>query len=163
MIRSGLIEPLIKPLIDSRIRSGSALSRGQLATTALALSALVAVSTMADAARAEAESLALRSKVESTVKPNAHRLPARVPAKVLLERFLAEVTGRADAELVMAPGESPDFLQDDLQNRRYGLGPITDPGPRLSIARLVDRLRGGADPNFRLFGSSLHLSGIPTS
>jgi hypothetical protein len=161
MIRSSLIAPLVKPLIAPGY--GSAISRGSFAKTALALSALVAVSTMADAARAEAESAVLRSKLESTVKPNAHRPKATLAAKVLLERFLAEVAERADAGLVQAPSESPDFQQVDLRKRRYGTGPISDPGPRLSLARLTDRLRGGADPNYRLFGSSLHLSGLPNS
>ena len=80
-----------------------------------------------------------------------------------VERFLAEVAERADAGLVVAPSESPDFQQVDLRKRRYGAGPISDPGPRLSLARLIDRLRGGADPTYHLFGSSLHLSGLPNS
>ena len=49
MIRSSLIAPLVKPLIAPGY--GSAISRGSFAKTALALSALVAVSTMAEFCR----------------------------------------------------------------------------------------------------------------
>lgn len=160
MIRSCLIAPLVEPLVASRVGRRTALAGSRLAMTALALSALAAVSTYADATRAELESQALRSKIESSVVANAHRAPDKVAPKVLLERFLALVATRED-DVVRAPLESPDFEQP----RWDGLSPtpVFAPGPRLAEARRLDRLRGGSDPTFVLFGSALHRSGVPTT
>lgn len=162
MVRSCLIAPLVQPLVGrgtSGVGRRSAISRSRIFGTALALSALCSVSTMADAARATLESEALKSKVESTVKANAHRAP-KIAAKVLLERFLAGIARRAD-DLVTAPSESPDFEQEGLAIARVRArlkyySPDT-------ARRAVDRLLAGADPTYLLFGSGVHLSGIPTS
>jgi len=167
MIRSCLIAPLVQPLIASRFGRRTGLSGSRLAATALCLSALAAVTTYADATRAALESASLRSKLESNVVANAHRLPEKVAPKVLLERFLnteALVARREDVGLVAAPALSPDFLQ--IHNPLLEPPPksrVPSPGSRLSEARRIDRLTGGHDSTFLLFGSGQHRSGIPTS
>ena len=171
MVRSCLIEPLVKPLIAPRPGLGrrSALAGSRLAVTALALSALAAVTTYAHATQAQLESDSLRSKLECMVVPNAHRTP-KVAPKVLLERFLstyaadllAEAARRED-DLVRAPGLAPDFDQDALDPRLLRQSSVGDPGPRLAQVRAVDRLRGGTDPTYLLFGSARHRAGIPNS
>lgn len=171
MVRSCLIEPLVKPLVAPRPGLGrrSALAGSRLAVTALALSALAAVTTYAHATQAELESDSLRSKLECTVVPNAHRAP-KVAPKVLLERFLSTyaqdllaVAARREDDLVRAPGLAPEFEQDALDPRRLRPSPVGDPGSRLAQVRDVDRLRGGTDPTYLLFGSARHRAGIPNS
>lgn len=173
MVRSCLIEPLVKPLIAPRAGLGrrSALSGSRLAATALALSALAAVTTYAHATQDALESASLRSKLESAVAANAHRPPAKVASKALLERFLAEYAAdalsatpaRRQDDLVEAPALAPDFDQDALDLTRLRQSSAADPGPRLAIAALTSRLRGGTDPTYQLFGSAQHRAGIPTS
>jgi hypothetical protein len=153
MIRSCLIEPLVKPLVGRGRRS--ALQRSKIAATCLALSALVSVTTNADAAR---DALGLdQSARPATVKPNAHRAPKIAP-RVVLEEFLALVASREDA-IVEAPAEAPDF---ELHSPREGPRPRLHWGG-LRLARRLDDLFSGSDPTFRLFGSGQHLSGIPTT
>lgn len=168
MVRSCLIEPLVKPLIASRGNLGrrSALSGSRLAATALALSALAAVTTYAHATQAALESEALRSKVESTVVANAHRLPEKAAPKVVLARFLASIAAeeaRREDDLVSAPDAAPDFDQDALDPTRLRQSSAADPGPRLRIAVHSSRRTRGAHPTYLLFGSAQHRAGIPTS
>lgn len=179
MVRSCLVEPLIKPLIAPRpglgrrsALSSSGLSSSRLVATALALAALASVTTYAHATHAALESEGLRSKLASSagVVANAHRLPAKVAPKVLLERFLSDmaadldvVAARREDDLVQAPSLSPDFDQDALSPDGLRSSPIPDPGPRLARAVQTARLRGGTDATYLLFGSAQHRAGIPTS
>lgn len=173
MVRSCLIEPLIKPLIAPRPGLGrrSALSGSRLAATALALSALAAVTTYAHATQDVLESESLRSKIESNVVANAHRAPEKIASKVLLERFLESMAvadracggTRREDDLVHPPQLAPDFDQDALDPRILKQSSVGDPGPRLARARLIDRLRGGTEATYLLFGSAQHRAGIPTS
>lgn len=167
MVRSCLIEPLVKPLVG-RGASGrgrrSALARSRIAATCLALSALVSVSTAADAAHEQLESEALKSRLAQTVKANAHRAP-KIDSKVALANLLALVAARED-EIVAPLVESPGFEQEALRHRRKRppLIGAHRPGPDgLGLAERLDLLFSGTDPTFRLFGSGQHLSGIPTS
>lgn len=169
MVRSCLIEPLVKPLIAPRPGLGrrSALSGSRLAATALALSALAAVTTYAHATQDVLESESLRSKIESNVVANAHRAPEKVASKVLLARFLESMAvateARREDDLVQAPQLAPDFDQDALAPPLLRQSSVGDPGPRLARARLIDRLRGGTEATYLLFGSAQHRAGIPTS
>lgn len=170
MVRSCLIAPLVKPLVGrgaAGVGRRSAIGRSRILGTALALSALCSVSTMADAARETLEAEARKSKIESNVKANAHRAPKKIAARVLLDRFLALVAARED-DIVSAPGEAPEFDNDAIallssRHRLRHLG-FSAPGcAGLALASRVDRLHSGADPTYFLFGSAQHLSGIPTS
>ena len=162
MIRSCLIAPLVEPLVASRVGRRTALSGSRLAATALALSALAAVTTYADATRGALESHSLRSKIESSVVANAHRLPDKIASKVLLERFLTTEARRQD-DLVSAPVESPDFDPPPIDSRLAAKSRVPNPGSRLAEARRIDRLTGGHEATFLLFGSGQHRSGIPAS
>jgi hypothetical protein len=167
MIRSCLIEPLVKPLVgrgSAGVGRRSALSRGKILSTCLALTALASVTTAADAREMEAE--LQKSQIEATVKPNAHRAP-KLATQKMLDRFLSLVARRED-DIVRRPALSPDFERVALEvdQRRSRLRPLAAHArgaAGLWLARRTERLRAGADSTFLLFGSGVHLSGIPTS
>src|SRR5687767_8119955 len=108
MVLSCLVEPLVSPL-TGRGTSGhrrSALTGTRLAMTALAASALVALS----GATLKNEKIYAPAKAEKVVQ-NAHKKPEATPYRVLLETvFLV----RAREDLISMPGEAACFEQKPL-------------------------------------------------
>lgn len=160
MVLSCLVEPLVSPLVG-RGTSGpgrkSGLRRSRFAATALAASALMAVSTCVDVSTLREEAKA--AAPEAKVVRNAHRRPDATPYRVVLAAFL----GREENPLLAEPGEAPDFEHRALYvhrlRHRRDLG--IDPGPVLGLGRRLDRLRPSALSAFRLFASATCRAGAP--
>jgi hypothetical protein len=85
MVRSPLVAPLVKPLVAPRVglAGATALARSGIGATALALSALVAVSVVAHQANAALEAEAHKSKKAEVVEQNPHKVPQVPPARRL--------------------------------------------------------------------------------
>lgn len=85
MVRSPLVAPLVKPLVAPRVglAGATALARSGIGATALALSALVAVSVVAHQANAALEAEAHKSKKAEVVEQNPHKVPQVAPARRL--------------------------------------------------------------------------------
>jgi hypothetical protein len=158
MIVSPLIEPLVKPLLSRRAagsRRRTALNGSALAATALCLTALVGVTTNAQASADTSEEVA--------VQRNAHRAPKATPAKIVWAELFA-LQARRDDELT-APTESADFEHDAVtaSRLRHCLARGPD-GPGLVQGRRLDLVLGAFDrTTFLLFGSSRPQSAIPAS
>jgi hypothetical protein len=85
MVRSPLVAPLVKPLVTPRVglAGASRLARSGIGATALALSALVAVSVVAHQANATLQAEAAKSKKAEVVEQNPHKVPQVAPARRL--------------------------------------------------------------------------------
>lgn len=161
MVLSCLVEPLVQPLVGRGTRGPgrrTALSRSRLASTALAMSALLAVATSADAS----DLLEGRTAPEAEqVQRNAHAKPAPIPYRVVLEQFTA--ARREDDHLVAQPGLAPEFEWDAVlaHRLRHSRDIVRDIGPGLGLGRRLDRLLSSAQLTFHLFASGQHQSGAP--
>lgn len=158
MVFSCLVEPLVAPLVGRRASApgrGSALTKSRLAATALATSALLALASSANAAERE-EQAVRASKPEATLVRNAHKPPAPMPSRVVLEASL----GRVERFQLEAPGEAPEFEWDAIFAHRlkHSRDLVRDTGPGLGLGRRVDRLTSALG-TFLRFASGRHLSG----
>jgi hypothetical protein len=161
MVLSCLVEPLVQPLVGRGARGPArrtALSRGRLAASALAVSALLAVATNADAADL-LEGRTTAAQAEGCVR-TAHKKPAALPYRELLAQVAA---ARREDDLVAAPAQSPEFEQAALgvHRLRHARNLVRDSGPGLGVARRLARVTAPAERTFLLFASGRHMSGAP--
>lgn len=160
MVLSCLVEPLVAPLTGRSASRGSALSGSRLATTALAVGALLTL-----AQTAEARALAEQGgapKAEAAVVHNAHAKPAPLPYRVLFQVELA-IREEDAQDLLAPPAEAPSFEQHalDAHRLRHRRDIIRDGSPSLGLGRRLDRLFGGTSSTYLRFGSGRFLAGLP--
>ncbi|MCB9646719.1 MAG: hypothetical protein H6730_09030 [Deltaproteobacteria bacterium] len=163
MVLSCLVEPLVQPLVGRGTRGPArrtALSRGRLAASALAVSALLAVATNADA-QDLLEGRTAPAKSQCCAR-TAHKKPAAVPYREVLARFLA---ARREDDIVVAPALSADFEQEAIgvHRLRHARNLVRDSGPGLGVARRLARVTAPAERTFLLFASGQHMSGAPNA
>jgi hypothetical protein len=161
MVLSCLVEPLVSPLTGRGTSGGprrSALIGTRLAMTALAASALIAVS----GAELRGERIVAPAKAERVVA-NAHKKPDAIAYQQLLETVFAAYVLRDEDDLVREPGLAASFEQAALGDHRLRdiRNMIRDSGPALGLGLRIDRLAGGSDATWLRFGSGRHLSGQP--
>lgn len=158
MVASPLVKPLVAPLVGrgaSGLRGRSAISKTRILATCLALSALVSVTTNADA-----RALTRKQQEPQTIYRTAHQKPAKTSLSATLARLLF-VAPRRDE--VQPPTEAPSFENDAVQAvlLRHQLDRSKDLGPGLGLGRRLDRLFGSKNSTFLRFGSGLHQSAHP--
>ncbi len=148
----------MKPLVGrgtSGVGRRTAIRRSRLASTALAVSALMAVATAADAS-----ALVDGEPATAEVRCNAHAKPAPTPSRVELDRL---ATLRHEDDLVAEPAEAARFEWDAIAayHLRHSRDIRLDTGPGLGLGRRLDRLLSPVEATFALFASGLHQSGAP--
>lgn len=163
MVLSCLVEPLVPPLVGRGTdaapgrRSKSYLSRSRLASTALALSAVLATGTSA-----QAEDL-LEGRVAPEpvhIHKHAHKKPDPIPYRVMFEA-VALVAQRERLPMA-ALHRAPDFEWDAVLAHRlkHSRDIARMPGPCLGHGTWLDRLATPDDTTFLLFSSGQHQSGL---